>query len=70
MEVSPSRNIKTYTSAKQSKKKSQVVNRSAHLTSLQTKQPQSLLTNQGSRILTQPGKYESVTSLKYNQPVT
>ena len=45
MEVSPSRNIKTYTSAKQSKKKTQVVNRSAHLGSLQAKQQQSLLTH-------------------------
>ena len=35
MEQSPSRNIKTHTSAKQSKKKNQMVNRSAHLGTIQ-----------------------------------
>ena len=69
MEVSPSRNIKAHTSANQSKKKTQVVNRSAHIGSLKNKQPQgSLLHHQGSRHPTQPGKYDSVTSLRYNQP--
>ena len=68
MEVSPSRNIKAHTSANQSKKKTQLVNRSAHMGSLKTKQPGNLLAHQGSRIPTQPGKYESVTSLRYNKP--